>query len=62
MKKYDTINAEMLNDLALIYAKNNIDDFFKTKLVEETTYTQKDLYRLLDNFLYHRKLSLIKER
>lgn len=60
MENYDKINAEMLNDLALIYVRNNINDFFKIDLVKQTSYTKEDLYILLDNFLHHRKLSLQK--
>jgi|TARA_R100001530_G_C4266101_1_gene141831 hypothetical protein len=54
----DENNAIGLIQLALIFARNNSNEFFSTKLMEETTYKPHELERLTSNYIYHNKLSI----
>lgn len=54
----DEQNAKCLIDLALIFARNNADQFMKTNLLKQTTYTHADLERLVRNYIHHNKLSI----
>ena len=54
----DRVNAKGLIDLALIFATNNMEMFFDTQLMKNTTYTIVDMDRLVDNFIYDSTASL----
>ena len=54
----DEINAVGLIQMALIFARNNSDKFFSTKLMKETNYKPHELETLTSNYIYHNKLSI----
>lgn len=54
----DRINAKGLIDLALIFARNNMEMFFDTQLMKNTTYTEVEMDRLVDNFINYKTASL----
>jgi hypothetical protein len=54
----DVIESKELIKLALIFTKNRSDIFMKTELMKQTTYTETDIERLTDNYIYFDKLSL----
>ena len=54
----DRINAKGLIDLALIFARNNMEMFFDTQLMKNTTYTIVEMDRLVDNFINDNTASL----
>ena len=54
----DENNAIGLIQMALIFARNNSNEFFSTKLMKETTYEQHHLERLTNNYINHNKLSI----
>jgi len=56
--KQDRINAKGLIDLALIFARNNMEMFFNSQLMKQTTYTEVDMDRLVDNFINDNTASL----
>lgn len=57
-KNIDEINAKGLIDLALIFARNNSNEFFKTDLLKQTTYTHKDIDILTNNYVLNNLISL----
>jgi hypothetical protein len=57
-KNIDEINAKGLIDLALIFARNNGNEFFKTDLLKQTTYTHKDIETLTNNYVLNNLISL----
>ena len=54
----DSINAKGLIDMALIFARNNMEMFFDSQLMKQTTYTEVEMDRLVDNFINHNTASL----
>jgi len=54
-------NAVELIKLALIFARNNSNDFFKSNLMKHTTYQQHELDNLTDNYVNYEKISLQRE-
>lgn len=54
----DRINAKGLIDMALIFARNNMEMFFDSQLMKQTTYTEVEMDRLVDNFINHNTASL----
>lgn len=54
----DRINAKGLIDLTLIFARNNMEMFFDTQLMKQTTYTGVEMDRLVDNFINNNTASL----
>jgi len=54
----DRVNAKGLIDLALIFARNNMEMFFDTQLMKNTTYTIVEMDRLVDNFINDNTASL----
>ena len=54
----DELNSIELVKLALIFTRNNIDEFFKTSLMKETNYTYEELENLTNNYVSSSKLSL----
>ena len=54
----DRINSKGLIDLALIFARNNMEMFFDSQLMKQTTYTEVDMDRLVDNFINNNTASL----
>ena len=54
----DENNAIGLIQMALIFARNNSNEFFSTKLMKETTHEQHHLERLTNNYINHNKLSI----
>ena len=54
----DRINAKGLIDLALIFARQNMEMFFNTQLMKQTTYTEVEMDRLVDNFINNNTASL----
>ena len=54
----DRINSKGLIDLALIFAKQNMTMFFNTQLMKQTTYTEVDIDRVVDNFINDNTASL----
>ena len=56
----DETNAIGLIQQALIFARNNSNEFFSTKLMKETTFEQHHLERLTNNYINHNKLSIKK--
>ena len=54
----DRTNAKGLIDLALIFARNNMEMFFDTQLMKQTTYTEVEMDRLVDNFINDNTASL----
>jgi len=58
---YDKENSVELIKLALIFARNNSNQFFKTRLLKQTSYKHNELDNLTDNYIFDNKLSL-KER
>lgn len=57
-KNIDEINAKGLIDLTLIFARNNSNEFFKTDLLKQTTYTHKDIETLTNNYVLNNLISL----
>lgn len=57
-KNIDEINAKGLINLALIFARNNSNEFFKTDLLKQTTYTHKDIDILTNNYVLNNLISL----
>ena len=53
-------NAIELIKLALIFTRNNSNDFFKTNLMKHTTYQHHELDNLTDNYVNHEKINLQK--
>ena len=56
--RQDRINSKGLIDLALIFARNNMEMFFDSQLMKQTTYTEVEMDRLVDNFVNHNTASL----
>jgi len=54
-------NAIELVKLALIFARNNSNDFFKSNLMKHTTYEQHELDNLTDNYVKYEKINLQRE-
>ena len=54
----DRVNAKGLIDLALIFARQNMEMFFNTQLMKQTTYTEVEMDRLVDNFINNNTASL----
>lgn len=55
---YDKENSVELIKLALIFARNNSNEFFKTRLVKQTSFKHNELDNLTDNYIFDNKLSL----
>lgn len=55
---YDKENSVELVKLALIFARNNSNEFFKSRLVKQTSFKHNELDNLTDNYIYDNKLSL----
>ena len=58
----DKQNAKALIDLALIFARNNCNEFFATDLLKQTTYSHAHLDALVDNYIHSNKLSISKSK
>ena len=56
--KIDVQNAKGLIDLAIIFARNNCNEFFATDLLKHTTYSHSDLDALAKNYIEQNKLSI----
>jgi len=56
--RQDRINSKGLIDLALIFARNNMKMFFDSQLMKQTTYTEVEMDRLVDNFINKNTASL----
>jgi|TARA_R100001460_G_scaffold35483_6_gene68238 hypothetical protein len=54
----DKVNAKGLIDLALIFARNNMQSFFESDLMKHTTYSEVDMDRLVDNFINNNTATL----
>jgi hypothetical protein len=54
----DELNSIELVKLALIYTRNNSNEFFKTNLMKQTNYTSEELANLTNNYVSSNKLSL----
>ena len=57
-KTADQINAIELIKLALIFARNNSNEFFSTRLMKATTYEPHELDTLTNNYIYYNKVSI----
>jgi hypothetical protein len=55
---YDKENSVELIKLALIFARNNSNEFFKSRLVKQTSFKHNELDNLTDNYIFDNKLSL----
>ena len=55
---HDELNSIELVKLALIFTRNNSDEFFKTNLMKQTNYTYEELENLTNNYVSSSKLSL----
>ena len=55
---YDKENSVELIKLALIYARNNSNEFFKSRLVKQTSYKHHELDNLTNNYISNNELSL----
>ena len=56
-KQKETQDAIELIKLALIYTRNNSDDFLETRLMKMTNYNELELHNLTNNFVYYEKAS-----
>tara|TARA_R100001460_G_scaffold90841_1_gene132561 strand:+ start:517 stop:702 length:186 start_codon:yes stop_codon:yes gene_type:complete len=54
----DKLNSIELVKLALIFTRNNSEEFFKTCLMKQTNYTSEELENLTNNYVSSNKLSL----
>ncbi len=54
----DELNSIELVKLALIFTRNNSNEFFKTNLMKQTNYTSEELENLTNNYVSSNKLSL----
>jgi len=54
----DELNSIELVKLALIFTRNNSNEFFKTNLMKQTNYTSEELENLTNNYVSSSKLSL----
>lgn len=54
----DELNSIELVKLALIFTRNNSNEFFKTNLMKQTNYTSEELDNLTNNYVSTNKLSL----
>ncbi len=54
----DELNSIELVKLALIFTRNNSNEFFKTNLMKQTNYTSEELANLTNNYVSSNKLSL----
>nr|BAR32809.1 hypothetical protein [uncultured Mediterranean phage uvMED] len=55
---YDKENSVELIKLVLIYARNNTNDFFKSRLIKQTSYKHYELDNLTNNYIFNNELSL----
>ncbi len=53
----DTQEAIELIKLALIYTRNNSDDFLGTRLMKMTNYNELELHNLTNNFVHYDRAS-----
>ena len=54
----DELNSIELVKLALIFTRNNSNEFFKNNLMKQTNYTSEELDNLTNNYVSTNKLSL----